>query len=376
MNFIFLIPIIFVVFENIISIILYGFPWINFSLIVSNIEIFLIISKYFGSFVISFFVLLLYCLPVIIFEKVDKKSFIVFILILILPISFLLFKEIFNSEDFVQNNKNIKVEVIQLNKNINETTHNSSQFFNKIIDMISKSNAELLIFGENNISLITDEKIDKIKINLKENQNVVIGGTRIFENKYFNSLVNISKYQVKYFDKKILVPFGEFIPFRNLLNFFEPIAGQNDYSIGTKERLISLNSSLSYIPIICYEVIFYWKLLNSQNHHSNFIINITNDIWFGKYIGPYQHLYLTKLRAAEFSKSIIRVSNNGVSAIINERGEIISNTKLNEENNFVYDTNILNKKNYYYYHNIFNIYFFIILILLTIYNFLRVNAER
>ena len=82
--------------------------------------------------------------------------------------------------------------------------------------------------------------------------------------------------------------------------------------------------------MICYEIVFYWKLLNKSNYKSDFIVNITNDFWFGKYSGPYQHFYLTKIRAAEFNKPIIRVSNNGISAVIDNNGKILNNTELNK----------------------------------------------
>ena len=83
------------------------------------------------------------------------------------------------------------------------------------------------------------------------------------------------------------------------------------------------------MPVICYEIIFFNDLLNNDNFNAELLINITNDSWFGNLSGPYQHFYLSRMRAAEYNKTLIRVSNNCLSAIINNRGEIIDYIPLN-----------------------------------------------
>ena len=98
------------------------------------------------------------------------------------------------------------------------------------------------------------------------------------------------------------------------------------------------------------------------------MVNITNDIWFGDYLGPYQHFYHAKIRAAEFNKPIIRVSNNGISAIIDNKGKILSKILLNEKSsiNIIFQTSkneslykihnfkyLFNCNNYFF--NLFNI---------------------
>ena len=85
------------------------------------------------------------------------------------------------------------------------------------------------------------------------------------------------------------------------------------------------------IPIICYEVIFFNNLLNKENINSALMINITNDAWFGDLSGPYQHFYLSRMRAVEYNKPIVRVSNNGISAAIDKSGKIIDYISLNKK---------------------------------------------
>ena len=268
----------------------------------------------------------------------------------------------------------IDLEIFQLNFKINDKFSTPEIKLNTIIDNIQESTADLLIFGENNFPYLLDNLDIKIlKDSLKDNQVLIIGATRFENNKYYNSLINITKSKVAYFDKKILVPFGEFLPLRDTLTFLERIVGPHNYSIGKEKRIINLPNNISFIPVICYEIVFYWKLLNKLNYKSNFLINITNDFWFGKYIGPYQHFYLTKIRAAEFNKPIIRVSNNGISAVIDNNGSIIKKTELNNTEKFKHKLFLQENINFVKQHQILKIYFFILFLLITFY-YLRKNV--
>ena len=367
----FSVPIIFVLTEFIISNIFSGFPWVTFSLIVSNIELFSYIFKYFGTFLTSYIVLQVYCIPYYFFSKNERLNvfrfsfFVTLPLVLIILSTQLIYKPINNEEI-------LNVEIFQINKSASINKNLAEKELSILLDLISKSKSQLLVFAENNYPyLINNFDFHRIQKNLKADQTVIIGGTRIQEGKYFNTMFSINTKEVNFFDKIQLVPFGEFLPFRKFLGFFEPISGSNYYIPGTKERIIIEDNYFSFIPVICYEIIFYWKLFNSKNSNSNLIINITNDLWFGNYFGPYQHLYLTKIRAAEFNKFLIRVSNNGISAIINNKGQIIKNTKLFERTNLSYKIKLQSNQNYYFIHNLLNIYLCILFFIFIIINIKR-----
>ncbi len=366
----FLIPFIFTITEFIISIIFYGFPWFTFSLVISSNEYLLFSLKSFGTLISSYLIIQIFCLPFIFISKVNLKTEIRYLsLFIFLPIIFLLISNV-NSQNNNFKTKTIDLEIFQLNFKNNDKSLTPEKKLNIIINNIQKSTADLLIFGENNFPYLLDDFDLKIlKNTLKENQVLIIGATRFDNNKYYNSLISITTSKVNYFDKKILVPFGEFLPLRNLLNFLERIVGPNNFSKGNEQRLINLSNNISFIPVICYEIVFYWKLLNKLNYNSNFIINITNDFWFGKYIGPYQHFYLTKIRAAEFNKPVIRVSNNGISAVIDNKGSIIKNTELNKTEKFKYKLNVQENINFVNLHLILKIYFLIIFLFITFYYF-------
>ena len=363
-----IIPIIFVLSEFLISNLFYGFPWINFSLILSGNSHLSLPLRYFGSFITSYLVIQIFCLPYLIFKKTTAKEIKLLFASIIIPLLVLIIYNlpVFNNNKFEENK--IEVEIFQLNKNLTDN-NNLLNIENKILKNIYSSNADLIIFAENNYpKLIKKLEFPKIQSILNDHQNVVIGGTRVEGKQYYNSLLNISKFKVSLFDKKILVPFGEFLPLRKYMNFLSPISGLNDYSIGEELRLIDIQKNLNYIPIICYEIIFYWKIINNKNYNADFIVNITNDSWFGNFIGPYQHFYHTKIRAAEFNKPIIRVSNNGISGIFTENSNIIFNSKLNNEESAKKLLLIKNRENFYFLHIIFKIYFFTILFILILLN--------
>ena len=140
----------------------------------------------------------------------------------------------------------------------------------------------------------------------------------IFDNK-LNFIENYSKVK--------LVPFGEFLPFEKILNRIGLKTITNNFGSFTKGKergVIKINNNfiqgLKFLPLICYEIIYSGNL--TKNSNFDFIINISEDGWFGKSIGPKQHFAHSIFRAIETGKYILRSSNNGMSAIINPLGEI------------------------------------------------------
>ena len=161
-------------------------------------------------------------------------------------------------------------------------------------------------------------------------------------NRVYNSMVVLdSKLNlIEEYNKINLVPFGEFLP---LEGFFKKIGlkkisfGYESFSKGKNRNLIFLNQlNFNFIPLICYEIIYSGNIDLSLNR-TNFIINISEDGWFGNSIGPHQHFSHSIFRAIEEGKNIIRVSNNGISAFIDGNGLILS--KLESTNKGVIEIN-------------------------------------
>jgi apolipoprotein N-acyltransferase len=146
----------------------------------------------------------------------------------------------------------------------------------------------------------------------------------------FNSLhvVTYAGEVPAYYDKIKLVPFGEFIPFRGILPVEKITHGMQDFSVGHEKPLLEPNGLPAFIPLICYEAIFPEL---SQQAGAEWMVNITNDAWFGTSVGPYQHLEMTRLRAVEQGLPLARAANSGISALFDSYGRILSRLPLNSE---------------------------------------------
>ncbi len=155
----------------------------------------------------------------------------------------------------------------------------------------------------------------------------------------------------------------------------EIISGNVDFNKGSIDRIIVTSDNLKILPIICYEIIFDKIFNNINKKEIDILINITNDSWFGTKTGPYQHFYITRIKSLVANKSLLRVSNNGISAIIDNNGKIIKSTKLNQKTNINYKLNINNNKSYLYVHKLFTYYLFLIFILLLIFSKRKVNEN-
>ena len=359
-------------FEFICSNFIYGFPWFSFSLVHSNNIIGTTLVYYLGTYGLSYITILVFIFPAIFFMNnylYKKLFFYIYISIMIMILGLISLK--LNKKNEI-NYEKMTISLVQLDYPINQYTDitTSQKKLNEIIAIIKENNTDIMVFGENDFPFLMDQSnIELLQTNIKLNQNLIIGSTRKEFDNYYNSLFSMSKKNIKKFDKKILVPFGEFLPFRSLLSFMENISGDIDFQKGSSERILNFSNNYNFIPVICYEIMFFWKLLNKQNNQANFIVNLTNDSWFGNFSGPYQHFYFTKLRAAEFNKPILRVSNNGVSGVINNNGDITDYIKLNEKKIKITEIDISsNNINYLGFHKIFLILLLTSLILGFIFN--------
>ena len=145
---------------------------------------------------------------------------------------------------------------------------------------------------------------------------------------YFNSLTiyDHNLEVLNFYNKINLVPFGEFLPFENILKAFGLSVITNNYqsfSKGKDRKILEIKRDeflLKILPLICYEIIYSGKIFKNSNF--DLIVNISEDGWFGKSIGPKQHFVHSIFRSVESGKYLLRSANNGIAAIINPLGVI------------------------------------------------------
>lgn len=171
---------------------------------------------------------------------------------------------------------------------------------------------------------------------------LLLGSTRYitkpFE-KMWNSLYVLDEFGhiLDFYDKKHLVPFGEYFPFKSILKFSKISYGDIDFSEGEKPNVINIKSLLPFAALICYEVIFPEEVRKNAKG-AEFLLNITNDAWYGNSAGPQQHLHIARIRAIENGLPLLRNANTGVSAIIDPFGRILN--KLDYGISGIIDTNL------------------------------------
>ena len=346
----FLFSLIFGLTEYVRGSILTGFPWnliaYSFS---SHLEI-LNITSVIGTYGFNLFCISLFISPAVFILRDTRADIWVCIFFLLITIIFYLYgsqsKKVFTEAEI--NSIDYKVRVIGSNIKLDRFYSNINPItaIEDLIELSEPDKNEKIIFvwPEGILPGISQEKIVDYKWlfenHFNENHLLVLGiNSKSVQRdtvKYFNSLsvYDHSLNLLSSYDKNNLVPFGEFLPLENILKNIGLKTLTNNYqsySKGSERNIITINKSnisLKFLPLICYEIIYSGRIFNNPDF--DFIINISEDGWFGQSIGPKQHFIHSIYRAIESGKYVLRSSNNGISAIINPIGEIEQEVSFNK----------------------------------------------
>jgi apolipoprotein N-acyltransferase len=138
---------------------------------------------------------------------------------------------------------------------------------------------------------------------------------------------------VALYDKTHLVPFGEYLPFEPILErlgFQELTKQRGGFLAGDRRRLLAIPGAPLALPLICYEVVFPGAV-TVPGDRPGWIVNVTNDGWFGISTGPYQHFQQARVRAIEEGLTLVRAANTGISAVVDPVGRVINSLPLGHE---------------------------------------------
>jgi len=182
--------------------------------------------------------------------------------------------------------------------------------------------------------------------NFSKEHIIVFGANKLDKKtgKFFNSMlvINNNFELIESYNKLKLVPFGEFLPFEKVLNNLglkKITEGHGSFLKGDKNNILVIDET-NILPLICYEIIF-TDLVQKSDYNTNLIINISEDGWFGKSIGPDQHFSKSIFRAVENNTFLLRSANKGISAIIDNKGNIIKQLKRNETGSIEFEVPLI-----------------------------------
>ena len=328
------------IFEFIRGSILTGFPWNLIAYSFSDHLEILSITSIIGTYGFNLLCISLFVSPAVFILRNTKKDIIVCIVFLTMPLLFymygLSYTKVFNTSDKITYNQ--KVRAIGANISLDRFYYNIDpvSVIKDLIDISDpdKNEKTIFVWPEGILPDISQKELVKYKWlfdqSFSENHLLVIGiNSQTVENRNVNYFNSLSVYDhnltlLHSYNKVNLVPFGEFLPFENVLKTIGLRTITNNYqsfSSGNKRDTIKINKegfSLKILPLICYEIIYSGKIF--KNLDFDLIVNISEDGWFGKSIGPKQHFIHSIFRAVESGKYILRSANNGIAAIISPIG--------------------------------------------------------
>jgi apolipoprotein N-acyltransferase len=317
-----------------------GFPWNLIAFSFADSIYFIQILSVIGTYSFNLFCISLFTVPAVFFLRRSQKEILVCSLFIMVSICFLIFGNIKNNNfDSLENIKNsYTIKAISSNVSLDRfySKKEELKIIKELIEIsISKKKEPTIFLWPEGI--IPDSQVRHMSMykdlffkNFGEDDLIIMGLNSVEsegeKNLFFNSMVvfNNKLDLIQNYKKVNLVPFGEFIPFENILGLIGIKTITNEYqsySSGNIRRPFKIKTNkidLNLLPLICYEIIYSGEL--SQEKNFDYIINISEDGWFGNSIGPKQHFSHSIFRSIESGKYIIRSANNGISAIINPIG--------------------------------------------------------
>jgi len=313
-----------------------GFPWnlISFSLV--EINQFIQILSYVGTYSFNLIVVTIFLVPTVILFDVSSRTKLLTVLFAVtLIISNLIFGNLIlnkhNNTTNIPMNSIVKIisPKIDLNRFFDGT--DPSLVIKDLAELGNIDNRDAVyIYPEGILPSINLNEIQDyssvFKNYFRDNHKIIVGITRYKETEIFNSMALLDNdlRLISVYDKNKLVPFGEYLPFENFLKnygFKKITQGFQSFSSASERDFINLDDT-RFLPLICYEIIYSGSLLKKSENY-DFIVNISEDGWFGESVGIDQHFFHSIFRSIEEGKNIIRSANNGISAYIDSKGQII-----------------------------------------------------
>lgn len=335
-------PFAWLVSEYLRSVILTGFPWLSlgYSQIDSPLAA---LAPIIGEVGISFFIMLL-CVAITQFIVHNHRK--INLLIITVTVVLTLVSPLLNTVDKTGETSNVALVQGNIKQELRWDKEAEAAIINGYIETSRAlyKNNDLVIWPEAAIPRIeplAQDYLTELNIQASSAQSSLITGLINYDpdtRKFFNRLVVLGKKQKddlngtyyfgnsNHYNKHHLLPIGEFVPFADLLRPIAPFFNlpMSSFSRGDFVQPNLVANGLNLAPLICFEIVFPQQLAANIRPHTDMILTVSNDAWFGASHGPDQHLEIARMRALEFGKPMLRATNNGLTAVINHQGKIIA----------------------------------------------------
>jgi len=326
--------------EIIVSYLFTGFPWLLLG-ISQNKNLFILpLARIFGIYGISIVLILS---NLFVFYGFRRKHIFSFVLSVLIFASIFYYCKKFKLEE--KPDSYIKILIVQGNISSSEKYPPEKvlkNYYETSVQILNKEKVQLVIWPEGSFPdcLLENKKNlnTLIQFTKKYKCGLILGSFSKKNNNFYNSSYFINEEEIKTYNKIHLVPYGEFIlgekmPF--IRKIFIKLAGYTPYLTPGKEFTIFNLQKEKVSTLICFENIFSEIPREFIKKGSNLFIVLTNDSWFGKSFGPYQHFSHNILRAVETGKYFIQVSSTGISGVVSPLGKVEDIIKDNNKEIFV-----------------------------------------
>ena len=338
------------------------FPWFNVGYSLADYNILIQVADLGGIFLVSACTFLL---SYLIFAVIKKSSRYIFPLLalLLLWFGYGIYKyQTLNVTTTDTMISLVQASITQEQKWDPNFTDSTLTLYRKYTKLAAEANSDLIIWPESALPDYLMQRYSKFRRFL--DKQIKLYDTDIFtgfpryefappnhSQKYlfYNSatLFKANKTVGNPYDKIALVPFGERMPFLKKLPILWKIElGQANFSYGQGPTYYSVKD-YTFSPLICFEIAFPQLTANIMQKPTDFIVNITNDAWFKRSAGTYQHAILTKFRAVETRRAIYRAANTGYSMVIDPLGRVVEKTELYEKTTLNYPLIICKDKTFF-----------------------------
>jgi apolipoprotein N-acyltransferase len=220
---------------------------------------------------------------------------------------------------------------------------------------------QLVIWPESAIEAMIPEQLQALPLeflpSFKSERSAFIFGARSFRGhpgqtdmKVFNTafMTDARGRILGRYHKQVLLAFGEYLPFAKILSLLPGMPFDGGFTPGSGPVAFFLARGVRVGPLICYEDLMP-ELARAfvSEARANVLVNLTNDAWYGKSLGPWQHLWLAQSRAIETRRSLLRVTNTGVTSLVNAKGEVVKTLPMFTSTVMQTEVDILNEETFY-----------------------------